>query len=211
MAALGGFFSLEVGGPDENWHPVDDAYARGFADRVEALADRYDTREMRIGASIAQLGHGARLWSPALASTLIHGIVPDLAALHRADDGPALRLPVPEGWYADRLPHLTETLYEQVVHVHLDALAAGLRVKVASRLLDGNTASALVEAARTLLVARPELRGPLTDLTRGLLATGRLVSTGHITGPALTFRRRSCCLYYRAPAGVKCDDCSLAR
>ncbi|MGY0071197.1 (2Fe-2S)-binding protein [Streptomyces sp. QTS137] len=31
-----------------------------------------------------------------------------------------------------------------------------------------------------------------------------------ITGPDLTFRRRSCCLHYRAPNGSKCGDCCLA-
>ncbi|GAU65746.1 hypothetical protein SSP35_02_01130 [Streptomyces sp. NBRC 110611] len=211
VAALGGFFTLPPGGPEAGWHPVDDAYALGFTDRVEAITERYRTRELRIGASIAQLGHAARLWSPLLACTLIHGVVPDLSVLHRADDGPALRLPVPAGWYADRTPRLAEVLYEQVVPRHLAALAAGLRVKVAPRLLDGNAASALVEAARALLTARPDLRGPLTELTTTLLATGRLAGTGHLTGPDLTFRRRSCCLFYRTPVGSPCGDCSLTR
>ncbi|WP_328770090.1 (2Fe-2S)-binding protein [Streptomyces sp. NBC_00286] len=211
VAALGGFFTLAVGGPGQGWHPVTDAYARGFTDLAEAVADRYDTREARIGVSIAQLGHAARLWSPVLACTLLHGIVPDLAGLHRADDGPALWLPALTGWYADRIPHLTEALYELVVEQHLNALAAGLRVKISPRLLDGNTASALAGTAQVLLPARPALRGPLTELTTGLLATGRLAGTGHFTGPDLTFRRRSCCLFYRTPTGTKCGDCCLAR
>lgn len=211
VAALGGFFTLGVGGPDQGWQPVTDAYARGFTDLAEAVADRYDTRERRIGVSIAQLGHAARLWSPVLACTLLHGIVPDLARLHRADEGPALRLPAPTGWYADRIPHLTEALYELVVEQHLDALAAGLRVKISPRLLDGNAASALAGTAQVLLTARPDLRDPLTELTTDLLTTGRLAGTGHFTGPDLSFRRRSCCLFYRTPAGTKCGDCCLAR
>ncbi|WP_435271670.1 (2Fe-2S)-binding protein [Streptomyces parvulus] len=210
VAALGGFFVLRVGGPDAGWQPLGRSYARGCTDLAEAVARRHRAREARIGVSIAQLGHAARLWSPALACVLLHGIVPDLARLERAADGPALRLPHPAGLRADRLPSPSLALYEQVTG-HLDALARGLRVKVAPRLLDGNSASALVEAARALLAARPALRGPLTALTTELLATGRLVGTGGITGPDLTFRRRSCCLYYRAPGGSKCGDCGLAR
>ncbi|MGW3727471.1 (2Fe-2S)-binding protein [Streptomyces sp. NPDC000851] len=211
VAAFGGFFAIELGGPDDGWHPVEDAYARGVADLITATADRYDTRELRIGASVVQLGHAARLWSPVLACTVVHGVVPDLERLYRADDGPALRLPAaPTGWYAPEIPHLTDVLYEVVVARHLDALAAGLRVKVAPGLLAGNAASALVEAARAVLAARPALREPLADLVDGMLNTGRLAGTGKVIGPDLSFRRRSCCLYYRVPSGVKCEDCSLA-
>lgn len=211
VADLGGFFSMEIGGPDDGWHPVEDSYARGVPDLIAATAGRYGTRELRIGASIVQLGHAARLWSPVLACAVVHGIVPDLRGLHRADEGPALRLPAaPTGWHAPERPHLTDVLYEVVVGRHLDALAAGLRVKVAPRLLAGNAASALAEAARAVLVAREDLRDPLAALVGELLGTGRLAGTGEVLGPDLSFRRRSCCLYYRVPSGAKCEDCSLA-
>ncbi|MFD4260435.1 (2Fe-2S)-binding protein [Streptomyces sp. NPDC058534] len=209
VAALGGFFVLRVGGGDAGRHPLGLSYSRGFTDLAEAVAHRHRAREPRIGVSIAHLGHAARLWSPALACVLLHGIVPDLSRLERADDGPALRMPRPAGLRTGPLPSPALALYEQVT-AHLEALAQGLRVKVAPRLLDGNAASALVEAARALLTAHPALREPLTGLTTELLNTGRLVGTGEITGPDLTFRRRSCCLYYRAPNGSKCGDCCLA-
>ncbi|MEU3144819.1 MULTISPECIES: (2Fe-2S)-binding protein [unclassified Streptomyces] len=209
VAALGGFFAVHVGGRDEGWHPLDHSCARGFTDLAEAVAHRYHTREPRIDVSIAHLGHAARLWSPALACALLHGIVPDLTELQRADDGPALRLPRPAGWHTELLPEPALALNEQVMG-HLRGLAAGLRVRIAPRLLDGNAASALVGAAHALLRARPGLREPLTGLTTELLGTGRLAGTGTITGPDLTFRRRSCCLYYRVPNGSKCGDCCLA-
>ncbi|MEV5014412.1 (2Fe-2S)-binding protein [Streptomyces sp. NPDC053780] len=209
VAALGGFFVLRVGGGHTGWHPVGLSYARGFTDLAETVAHRHRAPEARIGVSIAHLGHAARLWSPALACVLLHGIVLDLSRLERADDGPALRMPYPAGLRGGAPPSPALALYGQVT-AHLEALAEGLRVKVAPRLLDGNAASALVEAARALLAAHPELREPLTGLTTELLNTGRLVGTGEITGPDLTFRRRSCCLYYRAPNGSKCGDCCLA-
>lgn len=208
VAGIGGFFVLHTGGPGDGWHPVADAYARGFGDLAEAVARRHRTPEPRIDVSIAQLGHAARLWSPVLACAVLHGIVLDLSGLQRADDGPALRLPRPAGWYADRLPDPAGALYDQVMG-HLLALRDGLDVKVAPRLLDGNAASALAGSAQVLLTSHPSVRDRLTGLTTTLLSTGRLAGTGTVTGPGLAFRRRSCCLYYRAPNGSTCGDCCL--
>ncbi|MFF5724765.1 (2Fe-2S)-binding protein [[Kitasatospora] papulosa] len=208
-ASIGGFFALRVGGGDEGWRPVDHFYSRGFTDLSTAVAARYRTDESRVGVSIAHLGHAARLWSPVLACVLLGGVVPDLGALQRADDSSQLRLPEPAGWNVDSLPDMTGTLYAQVMH-HLDALRAGLRVKVAPRLLDGNAASALAGSAGVLLTAHPHLRGPLRALVPELLGRGRLAGTGHLTGPGLAFRRRSCCLYYRTPTGSQCGDCCFA-
>ncbi|MFI2668608.1 (2Fe-2S)-binding protein [Streptomyces albidoflavus] len=210
VAHLGGFFLLRVGGPDQGWQPLARSYAAGFTDLAGAVARRHRTDERRVGVSIAQLGHAARLWSPVLATAVRHGIVLDLDGLQRADEGPALRLPRAAGWYADALDDLAvPALYAQVTR-QLGALAEGLRVKVAPRLLDGNSASALVEAARALWAADPAVREALTGLTTRLLDTGHLRGTGATTGPGLGFRRRSCCLYYRAPNGTKCGDCGLA-
>ncbi|MFC8866590.1 (2Fe-2S)-binding protein [Streptomyces sp. NPDC057148] len=210
VGSLGGFFALRVGGPDQGWHPVARSCAAGITDLTEAVALRHLTPEPRVAVSIAQLGHAARLWSPALACVVLHGIVPDLQGTQRADGGPALRVPRPAGWYADGLADgPVRALYEQVTG-HLSVLADGLPVKIAPRLLDGNSASALAGAAHALLALRPAVRGPLTDLTTALLDTGRLAGTGALTGPGLAFRRRSCCLDHRAPNGSKCGDCSLA-
>ncbi|MEV6164865.1 (2Fe-2S)-binding protein [Streptomyces sp. NPDC052052] len=208
VATIGGFFALRVGGSDEGWHPAQHFYDRGFTDLSSAITDRYRTPELRVGVSIAHLGHAARLWSPVLACVLVHGIVLDLGELQRADDGPELRLPRPAGWYADLLPDRTACLRAEVMY-HLGALRTGLSVKVAPRLLDGNTASALVGSAGVLLAARPRLQDPITALVTKLLGTGRLSGTGDLTGPGLRFRRHSCCLYYRTSVGTKCGDCCL--
>jgi hypothetical protein len=209
VAELGGFFSVQVGGPDPGWYGLREAYARGLPELVAATAARHRSEEPRVAASITQLGEAARLWSPLLACTVLHGVVPDLSRLQRTDGGRTLRLPRAAGWYAARMPRLVDELYDTVL-TRLDVLRAGLPVKVSPRLLDGNTASALVEAGRAVLAARPGARGQVEPLVDRLLGTGRLVGTGRVTGPDLTFRRRSCCLYYRAPAGVKCGDCGLA-
>ncbi|MFC6879416.1 MULTISPECIES: (2Fe-2S)-binding protein [Actinomadura] len=182
-----------------------------MTDLVTAVADRYGTSELRIGASIMQLGHAARLWSPTLACALTHRVVPDLAQVQRADGGAALRLPEATGRNLSDLTEdqVSEVLYRVVVREHLEPLAAGLQVKVAARLLYGNTASALVEAGRAIVAGRPELGAPVVRLVTGLLGTGGLAGLGEITGPDLAFRRRTCCLYYRVPGGMQCTDCSL--
>lgn len=209
VAAIGGFFALRVGGGDEGWCPVDHFYSHGFAGLYTAVAARYRTTELRVGVSIAHLGYAARLWSPVLACVLLHGIVPDLSGLQHAEEGSELRLPEPAGWYADSLSDSTGSLYAEVMR-HLDALRAGLHVKVAPRLLDGNAASALAGSGGVLLSAHPHLRAPLGELVTDLLARGQLAGTGQVIGPDLAFRRRSCCLYYRTPSGTKCGDCCFA-
>ncbi|WP_082801499.1 (2Fe-2S)-binding protein [Herbidospora cretacea] len=206
VAEFGTFFALTIGGGAAGWHDVRADYATGFADLVERTATRYGTTEMRIGASIAQLSHAARLWSPVLATALTHGIVPDLTRIDRADDGPRLRLPTPEG-HPYKNP---EQLFDQVVRRHLEPLAAGLRVKIASRLLYGNAASALAEAGRAIVAARPDLAEAATELVDHLLAFPELAGKGVLISPKLAFRRTTCCLYYRVPNGEKCGDCALA-
>jgi hypothetical protein len=210
VASYGGFFALTVG-PDSSgpagWHPIGQSYADGYADSIDITVRRYRTTELRIAASLVHLGHAARLWSPVLACALGHGVVPDLTDLQRADHGTQLRLPEPVGERVDGAS--PDLLYRIVVQDHMEPLEAGLRVNLAPALLSGNIASALVGASRALLTARPDLREPIVRTTNSLLDTGRLAGTGTITSDDLGFRRRSCCLLYRVPAGGKCGDCGL--
>ncbi|MCX4831801.1 (2Fe-2S)-binding protein [Streptomyces sp. NBC_01016] len=209
VSRIGGFFALDTDPTQPS--DADARLARaGFAERAQAVNDRYNTPEPRIGASIAHLGLAARLWSPVLACTLVHGIVPTMTTVEWSGEGSALRLPRPEGRRAAEFPSLADAVHSEVDGV-LEAVESGFTTKVAPRLLAGNSASALVGSAAQLLGSRPELRTDLTRLTHELLETGRLRGTGRITGADLAFRRRSCCLFYRAPGGGKCGDCCLAR
>jgi FhuF 2Fe-2S C-terminal domain len=213
ISSYGDFFALTVGGDAAGWHPVGQSYADGCMDLIDATVKRYRTRELRIGASLVHLGHAARLWSPVLACALGHGVVPDLTNLQRADGGAQLRLPEPVGEAIDSpLPDFSlfsELLYRVVVQRHMEPLEDGLRAKLAPALLSGNIASALVGASRALLSVRPDLRQPILRITNSLLDIGRLAGAGTITGGDSDFRRRSCCLFYRIPAGSKCGDCPL--
>ncbi|MDP9868864.1 MULTISPECIES: iron reductase [Streptosporangium] len=205
-AEFGSFFTIDIGANGTGWHSVNSDYARGFTDPVEATATQYGTGELRIGASIAQLGHAARLWSPLLAAVLGHGVVPDLRRLERADDGPRLCLPTASGWHTGPEDQVMDLIYDMVVRGHLEPLAAGLRVKVAPGLLYGNAASALAEAGRAIVAARPGLAAPATRLVTDLLGRGALTGKGAVTSPDLAFRRTTCRLYYRVLDEAKCDD-----
>ncbi|WUT00715.1 (2Fe-2S)-binding protein [Streptomyces sp. NBC_00708] len=209
VAQLGGFFALgTVRGPGSGGGHLT---PEGFAARARTVNERLATAETRIGVSIAHLGLAARLWSPVLACALVHGIVPEMTTVEWADDGSALRLAGPRGSRAPRSgAALADAVAAQADGV-LQRVESHLPARVAPRLLAGNSASALVGSAAQLLRLRPGLRGPLTELTRDLLETGRLRGTGRITGPGPAFRRRSCCLYYRVPNGSKCGDCCLVR
>ncbi|MGV0715167.1 (2Fe-2S)-binding protein [Mycolicibacterium sp. XJ662] len=208
IACYGGFFTITVGGDDRGWRPVQRCYADGCEDLIDITVDRYRSRDRRIAASTVQLSHASRLWSPVLACALGFGVVPDLTELYRKDDSTALRLA--HAVAAPVVPS-ADALYQVVVEQHLEPLADGLRVKLARGLLYGNAASALVAASRALITARPDLQPGIVAMTETLLATGKLTGTGILTGPVLQFRRRSCCLYYRASGGAKCHDCGLKR
>jgi hypothetical protein len=207
IGGFGGFFAISVGGDDVGWQPIAQCYAEGYGDLIATTAEQYRTADLRIGASLAQFSLASRLWSPAIACTLVFGIVPDLADLHRAQDSADFRLAEPNGTRVDGR-ETARMLYDVVVKQHLEPYAAGLRVKVASGLLYGNAASAMVAAARALYGVRPELRDAATRLARALLETGRLAGTGTVRYN-LAYRRRSCCLYYRTAGGSKCGDCGL--
>jgi len=72
-----------------------------------------------------------------------------------------------------------------------------------------------VASARRLVTAdRPDLGGRATVLAERLLTWPPLAATGELRPPEppdarWTFRRLSCCLYYRVPGGGTCGDCVL--
>jgi ferric iron reductase protein FhuF len=92
-----------------------------------------------------------------------------------------------------------------------DATAA---YSVSRRILWGNAASAVNGAATMIGVARPDLAARAVTAADSLLDLPPLRGSG-VRGPDGRFRRRSCCLIYRASPGAGraavCADCVLAR
>ncbi|MFF9900144.1 (2Fe-2S)-binding protein [Streptomyces longispororuber] len=184
--------------------------------RVRKVAARLAAPEPRVAASIAHLGLAARLWSLALGPAALFGRVPDLdARLLRWD---------PDGTSPDDLwlsgdrtfPADAARLLDVVHHGHLVPLAEALRARyrTSPALLRGNAGSALAGAARELAAwaertSRPEVVRRALALAQELFALPELRGTGTLTGTS--FRRRSCCLYYRCPDGGLCGDCCFDR
>ncbi|BAJ27015.1 MULTISPECIES: (2Fe-2S)-binding protein [Kitasatospora] len=214
LAALGPYFAVRADpAPPPGFRPLAELYGeRGpLAARVAEVARVLGTGEPRVAASTAHLGLAARLWSVALGAAVATGRVPELGRAWFAlpPQGP-FDLWVPAGGVAADVEVLERLVWEG----QLAPLAAAVRTltPLAPGLLAGNAASALVGAARQL-GSVPHLRAPAAELTRELLARPALAGTGAVSAPGgpLAFRRASCCLYYRVPAGGLCGDCVLTR
>ncbi|WP_329222860.1 (2Fe-2S)-binding protein [Streptomyces sp. NBC_01485] len=193
-----------------------DVYRDPLTFRVRKVTRALRAPEGRIGASVAQQGLAARLWSVTLGCAVLYGSVPDLA--------PGLLRWDPDAGAPDDLwltevrarPGDAATVAATVLDGHLEPLSAALRARhpVAPGLLRGNAGSALAGTARQLgqwarAHGRPDVAARARALTAELFTHPLLADTGTLTGTA--FRRRSCCLYYRVPGGGLCGDCCFTR
>ncbi|MEV7284830.1 (2Fe-2S)-binding protein [Streptomyces sp. NPDC093252] len=193
-----------------------DVYPISLTFRIRKVARSLRAPELRVAASIAQLGLAARLWSVTLACAALYERVPDL--------DPQLLRWDPDASAPDDLlltevrprPADPATVADTVLRGHLAPLHSALRARVAlaDGLLWGNAASALAGAARELdrwarAHGRDDVAARSHALTRALFTHPPLAGTGTFRDTA--FRRRSCCLYYRVPGGGLCGDCGLSR
>jgi FhuF-like iron-sulfur protein len=164
-----------------------------------------------VAASILFQGYAARLWSPLLGCVALGIPPPDLAAgrlrwRYRPGEPVGLNLAAPEP-AAEPVPPV-------IVHDHLTPMIAALHrlTGVARNLLWGNASSALVGTLTALTLAGVR-DGAAATVVRALLESAPLRGTGvlTVTDGRPSFRRRSCCLYYRLPGGGLCGDCCLTR
>jgi hypothetical protein len=172
--------------------------------------------ELRVAASVTHLGLIARLVSPALAVAVGAGIVLDLEPAgtwwQPVPGGVvpvSLRIPAAAA-ATDGIPaQLAERVLDGPVRVLGEAFA---RLSVSRRILWGNVASAVHGAATVLDRERPDWTVRTRALTAALRERKPLAGTGDVD-PTGRFRRRSCCLIYRAApggTGPVCGDCVLA-
>ncbi|MFC5231154.1 (2Fe-2S)-binding protein [Pseudonocardia zijingensis] len=208
VADLGPFFALGTGEAEAG--PADPV-----PDRVAHIATALGCTQ-RVAASVAFQGFAAHLVSAPFAAAVLHGTVPDLTPAsvwwgRSADGGWVPRTGATALLPADRLPGVLEEL--------LAPLVAAVRAEaaVSGRVLWGNAASALAAAKRLLVLQRPATAARAATTAAAVLAHGAFAGTGELLPPrdpdrVWTFRRRSCCLYYRVPgSGGLCDDCVLPR
>lgn len=240
LAVLGPFFTLHTHLPStpvtEPWQAMhelvtDPDVLQGRVAGVRAHlaaagAQPVDAVPLRVAASVTQMGLVARLISPALALALATGQVPDLDLTQlrwqpvlggafplslpaAADTNPATSTAGdPPGW-----EQVATALAGRVLDGPVRQIVDATRpFSVSTRILWGNTASAVHGAAAMITAARPAWTAPTRTLTALLLSRPPLHDTSTRTADG-TFRRRSCCLIYQAApgsAGPLCGDCILS-
>ncbi|MFC6159975.1 (2Fe-2S)-binding protein [Kribbella jiaozuonensis] len=163
--------------------------------------------EVRVAASITHLGMVARLISPAFATSVLGDGVPplDLESIHWQ--------PVLGGAFPLSLapPSTSRDLTIELFEGPIAALHQATQpFAVSDHILRGNVASAINGTFVALTNAAPELAVRAKETAAHLLAHPSLRDTHTTNG---TFRRRSCCLIYRAAPdhqGALCGDCVLS-
>jgi hypothetical protein len=211
-------------GPVPPWRPLADVITPPvLRERIgvvrAALASRAGCApegiELRVAASVTQLGLAARLIAPVLAVQAGgHQLDLRLGGVWWQDTvggpmpvsvpGPAAASPDP-----GRPLAAMATLLDEVI-TPITAGTASL-APLSSRVLWGNVASAVNGAARQVAVARPELATAAWEAAASFFRDPRLSTEPGPPGPL--FRRSSCCLIYRlapGPGGPVCGDCVLA-
>ncbi|WP_326837576.1 (2Fe-2S)-binding protein [Amycolatopsis rhabdoformis] len=202
--------------PAASWRPLSEVLDDGpvLRDRVAqvqaVLAAGGGDVELRVAASVAHLGLAARLLSPALASALGEAAVPDYAdAWWQPTVGGAFPLSLPKAEPSGE--DLVELFDRRVLSGPLARLDTAIGAfSLSETIRRGNVASALNGAMTMLHSERPEWTDEATAFVGRLEALPALADTA--TRDRGRFRRKSCCLIYRAaPAhdGPKCGDCVL--
>jgi hypothetical protein len=223
VATIGPFFVIRTEPSDQvdaGWRPLADLHTdpAPLRDRIAHARSVLDCDD-RVAASIAFQGLAAVLVSAPFAAVAVHGIVPALTPARLrwqpTVSGPLpLWCPEPAGRAvaAGAAPDALATLLDGLLAPLVSAVRA--QVPVAERLLRGNAASAVASAKRLVGTARPAAADGAARLAEGVLATGPFAGAGDLLAPSppdvgWSFRRRTCCLYYKAPGGGLCEDCVL--
>lgn len=231
LAQLGPYFAVSLHPPGQPpaapWRPLstlldspEDLRQRIAEVRAALAAGRPPGAvEFRVAASVTHLGIAARLISPALGTAVLLGRVPrmDPAEVYWQ---PVLGGPLPLSLPASALaghadqPGAGQPASELRRSVLGGPVRALTRVTAAMSVspivLQGNIASAVNAAATMIATARPDLATQAAAIRLALLSAPELAGTW--TSSAAGFRRRSCCLIYRAAPSATpaiCGDCIL--
>ncbi|WP_260636995.1 (2Fe-2S)-binding protein [Streptomyces angustmyceticus] len=236
VAALGPFFAFETHAADSQpaapWRTLREVAREEsgvLRERVGAVRASLAARggrpagavELRVAASVAHLGLVARVLSPVLGLTALYGppqppTLDDLRWHSGLGGAFALSLPRETVTGTDTGgARAAEELLDGPVRELTDAFAA---FSVSRRVLWGNVASAVHGAAAGIASAAPAPARPAHAAALLFLHHPRLRDAHTLDdapgSPNTRFRRRSCCLIYRAApdaAGATCGDCVLVR
>jgi hypothetical protein len=172
-----------------------------LAHRAGRLADDVD---IRVAASVAQLGLVARL------------LAPMIGAISLGD--PPSAWSVDDLWWQNTLggpyplsvaPSSTPEFLGVGPAVEAITTTMAERYRLSHRVLWGNIGSAANSAARLICTARSDLTARVNAAADAVLADPRIDGGAGRTGPL--YRRRSCCLIYRIAndRDAACGDCVL--
>jgi ferric iron reductase protein FhuF len=225
VAGIGPFFAVATGPAPVGggWVPLSALQGAPTANdpltaRIAAVRVALGT-DTRVAASTAFQGLAAQLVAPLFAAAVVTGALPAAAdglaaALHWRPDGVG-----PGLWWGTPGRIVAAPGAAALCDVLLGLLAPLVgavrgRASVAERVLWGDAASAVASARRLVAADRPAAASRATDLARDLLTRAPLAATAVLRAPeppdrGWTFRRRSCCLYYRVAGAGVCDDCVL--
>lgn len=216
LAQLGPFFVLDgvqrpglCGGSADQWLALP-VTAEQLVERALAVQRALGGVELRVAASVTQLGLVGRLLSPAIGAALIDGRLLAMADARWQPVLGAFPLALADlggvPYDGSLVEALGRTLVDTLVRDLVELTAA---LSVSRRVLWGNVASSVIGAVAMVTRARPDLAAPAAELRDGLLGLPAL--SGTVSGD---LRRRSCCLIWRAgPASPKalCGDCVISR
>jgi hypothetical protein len=227
LAALGPFFAVHAhrpgAGPVAPWRPLSELTQRSaLRARIGAVRGALAARagrpasgiELRVAASVTQLGLVARVVAPALAAQAgQHPLDLRLCGLWGQDaPGGPLPLSVPEPaaevTAAAGRPRDAMVLLLDEVIAPITA-TTGAVAPVSPRVLWGNVASAVNGAASQIAAARPGLAAAAWATAATFFRDPRFGTEPSPPGPS--FRRASCCLIYRLgpDRDSVCGDCVL--
>jgi hypothetical protein len=241
LAALGPFFAVQTHAPNslprEPWHAMNELVEDRdvLRDRVDAVRARLaaaggqapDAVELRVAASVTHLGLVARLISPALAVAVTSGELLEIdlgSTWWQRMLGGAFPLSVPlhtdtHAGGRDTNPEPTPERLAYLLASHVldspvrDLVEATMPLSVSPRTLWGNVASAVNGAASMIATCQPAWADRSQVIASLLLDQPPLRNTSIVSADG-GFRRRSCCLIYRAApntAAAVCGDCVLSR
>lgn len=230
LAGLGPFFAVQTHRPGQAipapWQPLDTLLgsAAALGTRIDAVRDSLAAAagrpasqvELRVAASVAQLGIAARLISPALGAAVLG--IPVHIDLGQARWVPAVggpfRLSLAVPATPDRPPHpasITEASrpLHELLAGPVRALVGMTAPMVSRRVLWGNAGSAINGAAVMISTIRPPLRRRAIRIAAAALRFPELADS-YRGQPTTSFQRNSCCLIYRIPGNPQyCGDCIL--
>lgn len=165
-----------------------------------------DSVELRVAASVTQLGLVARLIAPTIATAALQvtrtAIVPNDFWWQDQLGGPfPLSIALSEHHSVDPVVGVIESI----------TTATAVEYGVPSRTVWGNIASAAASAAQMITRSRPDCGPRAREVADAILADPRIEGGALHCGPA--FQRTSCCLIYRLNTATSpvCGDCVLHR